>query len=75
MKKNILIVAAVALGIALFEVGRGAGHPPPWGWTPPPWGWTPPPGDGAHPLPPLQILGIVFACCLMKGIRSGYEVM
>ncbi|NXD73638.1 CD63 protein, partial [Eolophus roseicapillus] len=40
MKKNILIVAAVALGIAFFE-----------------------------------ILGIVFACCLMKGIRSGYEVM
>ncbi|KAL3974846.1 hypothetical protein ACER0C_023472 [Sarotherodon galilaeus] len=23
----------------------------------------------------LQLLGIVFACCLMKGIRSGYEVM
>lgn len=22
-----------------------------------------------------QILGIIFACCLMKGIRSGYEVM
>ncbi|NXW88488.1 CD63 protein, partial [Alopecoenas beccarii] len=40
MKKNILIVAAVALGIAFFE-----------------------------------ILGIIFACCLMKGIRSGYEVM
>ncbi|XP_061299002.1 CD63 antigen [Pezoporus flaviventris] len=40
MKKNILIVAPVALGIAFFE-----------------------------------ILGIIFACCLMKGIRSGYEVM
>ncbi|XP_050770134.1 CD63 antigen [Gymnogyps californianus] len=40
MKKNILVVAAVALGIAFFE-----------------------------------ILGIIFACCLMKGIRSGYEVM
>ncbi|XP_053907368.1 CD63 antigen [Cuculus canorus] len=40
MKKNIVIVAAVALGIAFFE-----------------------------------ILGIIFACCLMKGIRSGYEVM
>ncbi|XP_071887906.1 CD63 antigen [Anas platyrhynchos] len=40
MKKNILIVAAVALGIAFFE-----------------------------------ILGIIFTCCLMKGIRSGYEVM
>ncbi|KAM9252217.1 CD63 antigen [Cariama cristata] len=40
MKKNIIIVAAVALGIAFFE-----------------------------------ILGIIFACCLMKGIRSGYEVM
>ncbi|XP_027561344.1 CD63 antigen [Neopelma chrysocephalum] len=40
MKKNILIVAAVALGIAFFE-----------------------------------ILGIIFACCLMRGIRSGYEVM
>ncbi|NXY84620.1 CD63 protein, partial [Alcedo cyanopectus] len=40
VKKNILIVAAVALGIAFFEV-----------------------------------LGIIFACCLMKGIRSGYEVM
>ncbi|KAF1615468.1 UNVERIFIED_CONTAM: CD63 antigen, partial [Eudyptes pachyrhynchus] len=40
MKKNILTVAAVALGIAFFE-----------------------------------ILGIIFACCLMKGIRSGYEVM
>ncbi|KAG9491472.1 hypothetical protein GDO78_000136 [Eleutherodactylus coqui] len=23
----------------------------------------------------FEILGIVFACCLMKGIRSGYEVM
>ncbi|KAI4794410.1 hypothetical protein KUCAC02_032085 [Chaenocephalus aceratus] len=23
----------------------------------------------------LQVLGIVFACCLMRGIRSGYEVM
>ncbi|XP_051281257.1 CD63 antigen [Dicentrarchus labrax] len=23
----------------------------------------------------LQIMGIVFACCLMRGIRSGYEVM
>ncbi|XP_054033418.1 CD63 antigen isoform X2 [Dryobates pubescens] len=40
MKKNILLVAAVALGIAFFE-----------------------------------LLGIIFACCLMKGIRSGYEVM
>ncbi|XP_074931877.1 CD63 antigen [Phalacrocorax aristotelis] len=40
VKNNIVIVAAVALGIAFFE-----------------------------------ILGIVFACCLMKGIRSGYEVM
>ncbi|NXA56859.1 CD63 protein, partial [Nothocercus julius] len=40
MKKNIVVVAAVALGIAFFEV-----------------------------------LGIVFACCLMRGIRSGYEVM
>ena len=40
MKKHIIIVAAVALGIALFE-----------------------------------LLGIVFACCLMKAIRSGYEVM
>ncbi|KAE8626406.1 hypothetical protein XENTR_v10006618 [Xenopus tropicalis] len=40
VKKNVGIVAGVALGIALFE-----------------------------------ILGIVFACCLMKGIRSGYEVM
>ncbi|KAM3933637.1 CD63 antigen [Leptodactylus fuscus] len=40
LKRNIGIVAGVALGIAFFE-----------------------------------ILGIVFACCLMKGIRSGYEVM
>ncbi|NXD17704.1 CD63 protein, partial [Nothocercus nigrocapillus] len=40
MKKNIVVVAAVALGIAFFEV-----------------------------------LGIIFACCLMRGIRSGYEVM
>ncbi|NWI17844.1 CD63 protein, partial [Crypturellus soui] len=40
MKRNIVVVAAVALGIAFFEV-----------------------------------LGIVFACCLMRGIRSGYEVM
>ncbi|XP_068198734.1 CD63 antigen-like [Antennarius striatus] len=23
----------------------------------------------------LQIMGIIFACCLMRGIRSGYEVM
>ncbi|KAG8452406.1 hypothetical protein GDO86_004273 [Hymenochirus boettgeri] len=40
IKRNVGIVAGVALGIALFE-----------------------------------ILGVVFACCLMKGIRSGYEVM
>ncbi|KAM4701286.1 CD63 antigen [Discoglossus pictus] len=40
IKKNIAIVAGVALGIAFFE-----------------------------------LLGIIFACCLMKGIRSGYEVM
>ncbi|XP_053311582.1 CD63 antigen [Spea bombifrons] len=40
IKKNVAIVAGVALGIAFFE-----------------------------------ILGIIFACCLMKGIRSGYEVM
>uniref|UniRef100_A0A098LZV5 Tetraspanin n=1 Tax=Hypsiglena sp. JMG-2014 TaxID=1550645 RepID=A0A098LZV5_9SAUR len=40
MKKHIVIVAAVALGVAFF-----------------------------------QLLGIIFACCLMKGIRSGYEVM
>ncbi|XP_074917313.1 CD63 antigen [Chelonoidis abingdonii] len=40
LKKHIVIVAAVALGIAFFE-----------------------------------LLGIVFACCLMRGIRSGYEVM
>nr|XP_060619928.1 CD63 antigen [Anolis sagrei ordinatus] len=40
MKKHIVVVAAVALGIAFFE-----------------------------------LLGIIFACCLMKGIRSGYEVM
>lgn len=26
-------------------------------------------------LSSFQLLGIVFACCLMKGIRSGYEVM
>ncbi|XP_056418150.1 CD63 antigen [Hyla sarda] len=23
----------------------------------------------------FEVLGIIFACCLMKGIRSGYEVM
>ncbi|MEE6471398.1 hypothetical protein FKM82_009260 [Ascaphus truei] len=40
IKRNVAIVAGVALGIAFFE-----------------------------------ILGIIFACCLMKGIRSGYEVM
>lgn len=40
LRKHIVIVAAVALGIAFFE-----------------------------------LLGIIFACCLMKGIRSGYEVM
>ncbi|XP_060677008.1 CD63 antigen [Hemiscyllium ocellatum] len=40
LKNNIVIVAGVALGIALF-----------------------------------QLLGIIFACVLMKGIRSGYEVM
>ncbi|XP_030052646.1 CD63 antigen [Microcaecilia unicolor] len=40
IKKNVVIVAGVALGIAFFE-----------------------------------LLGIIFACCLMKGIRSGYEVM
>ncbi|XP_069762817.1 CD63 antigen isoform X2 [Narcine bancroftii] len=40
LEENILIVAGVALGIALF-----------------------------------QLLGIIFACVLMKGIKSGYEVM
>ncbi|XP_074836318.1 CD63 antigen [Carettochelys insculpta] len=40
LKKHVVVVAAVALGIAFFE-----------------------------------LLGIIFACCLMKGIRSGYEVM
>ncbi|XP_068854917.1 CD63 antigen isoform X2 [Aphelocoma coerulescens] len=40
VKNSIVLLAAVALGIAFFEV-----------------------------------LGIVFACCLMRGIRSGYEVM
>uniref|UniRef100_A0A8C9AJZ5 Tetraspanin n=1 Tax=Prolemur simus TaxID=1328070 RepID=A0A8C9AJZ5_PROSS len=40
LRKNVLVVAAAALGIAFVEV-----------------------------------LGIVFACCLMKSIRSGYEVM
>ncbi|XP_072105776.1 CD63 antigen isoform X1 [Mobula birostris] len=40
LKNNIVIVAGVALGIALF-----------------------------------QLLGIIFACVLMKGIKSGYEVM
>nr|XP_056723059.1 CD63 antigen [Euleptes europaea] len=40
LRKHILIIAGVALGIAFFE-----------------------------------LLGIIFACCLMKGIRSGYEVM
>ncbi|XP_053410325.1 CD63 antigen isoform X2 [Nycticebus coucang] len=40
LRKNILVVAAAALGIAFVEV-----------------------------------LGIVFACCLVKSIRRGYEVM
>ncbi|MBN3317773.1 CD63 protein, partial [Atractosteus spatula] len=40
VKKNLLIVVGVALGIAFFEV-----------------------------------LGVIFACLLMKSIRSGYEVM
>ncbi|XP_055250304.1 CD63 antigen [Moschus berezovskii] len=40
LRKNVLVVAAAALGIAFVE-----------------------------------ILGIVLACCLVKSIRSGYEVM
>uniref|UniRef100_A0A8C3UA48 CD63 molecule n=1 Tax=Catharus ustulatus TaxID=91951 RepID=A0A8C3UA48_CATUS len=40
LRRNIVVLAAVALGIAFFEV-----------------------------------LGVVFSCCLMRGIRSGYEVM
>ncbi|XP_066064488.1 CD63 antigen [Chamaea fasciata] len=40
VRRNVLLLAAVALGVALFEV-----------------------------------LGVVFSCCLMRGIRSGYEVM
>lgn len=40
LRKNILLVAAVALGIAFVEV-----------------------------------LGIIFSCCLVKSIRSGHEVM
>lgn len=40
LRKNVLVIAAAALGIAFVEV-----------------------------------LGIVFACCLVKSIRSGYEVM
>lgn len=75
MKKNILTVAAVALGIAFFEVGCGA-EPPPCGAEPPPCVWGGWCRMGITPLPPpFQILGIIFACCLMKSIRSGYEVM
>ncbi|XP_054446965.1 CD63 antigen [Pteronotus mesoamericanus] len=40
LRRNVLVVAAAALGIAFVEV-----------------------------------LGIVFACCLVKSIQSGYEVM
>ncbi|XP_003476257.1 CD63 antigen [Cavia porcellus] len=40
LRRNVLLVAAAALGIAFVEV-----------------------------------LGIIFACCLVKSIRSGYEVM
>ncbi|ERE91702.1 CD63 antigen isoform X1 [Cricetulus griseus] len=40
LRKNVLLVAAAALGIAFVE-----------------------------------ILGIIFSCCLVKSIRSGYEVM
>ncbi|XP_059727857.1 CD63 antigen [Haemorhous mexicanus] len=40
VKRNMLVLAAMALGIAFFEV-----------------------------------LGVLFSCCLMRGIRSGYEVM
>ncbi|XP_062367022.1 CD63 antigen [Cinclus cinclus] len=40
VRRNVVVLAAVALGIAFFE-----------------------------------ILGVVFSCCLMRGIRSGYEVM
>ncbi|KAM5289080.1 CD63 antigen isoform 1-T1 [Ctenodactylus gundi] len=40
LRKNVLLVAGIALGIAFVEV-----------------------------------LGVVFACCLAKSIRSGYEVM
>ncbi|KAM4882862.1 CD63 antigen [Thomomys bottae] len=40
LRKNVLLVAAAALGIAFVEV-----------------------------------LGVIFACCLVKSIRSGYEVM
>ncbi|XP_039568949.1 CD63 antigen [Passer montanus] len=40
LRRNVLVLAAVALGIAFVEV-----------------------------------LGVLFSCCLMRGIRSGYEVM
>lgn len=40
LRRNVLVVAGAALGIAVVEV-----------------------------------LGIIFACCLVKSIRSGYEVM
>ncbi|XP_076776827.1 CD63 antigen isoform X1 [Arvicanthis niloticus] len=40
LRKNVLLVAAAALGIAFVEV-----------------------------------LGVIFSCCLVKSIRSGYEVM
>ncbi|XP_041567559.1 CD63 antigen [Taeniopygia guttata] len=40
VRRNLVVLAAVALGVAFFEV-----------------------------------LGVVFSCCLMRGIRSGYEVM
>lgn len=75
MKKNILIVAAVALGIAFFEVGRGA-ETHLVGGCAPPRSVGGPCRMGITPSPlPFQILGVIFACCLMKGIRSGYEVM
>lgn len=92
LRKNVLLVAGAALGIAFVEVRNAVG----WGRAPGSaqgiWGtggthW---PGNSgcwvglgklalssSHPHfhPSFQVLGIIFSCCLVKSIRSGYEVM
>lgn len=79
LRKNVLLVAAAALGIAFVEVRDAVGC----GGLNQPRACRGQEALRKLPLPPLhphphlsfQVLGVIFSCCLVKSIRSGYEVM